>query len=60
MHPEDVPLMNIVSFLFTDFILKCTRGVPTMAQWLTNTTRNHEVVGSIPSLAQWIKDLVLP
>ena len=31
-----------------------------MAQWLTNPRRNHEGVGSIPSLAQWIKDPVLP
>ena len=31
-----------------------------MAQWLTNLTRNHEVVGLIPGLAQWVKDLVLP
>ena len=30
-----------------------------MAQWLTNPTGNHEVVGSIPALAQWVKDLAL-
>ena len=28
-----------------------------MAQWLTNLTRNHEVSGLIPGLAQWVKDL---
>ena len=27
-----------------------------MAQWLMNPTRNHEVVGLIPGLAQWVKD----
>ena len=27
-----------------------------MAEWLTNLTRNHEVVSSIPDLAQWVKD----
>ena len=26
-------------------------GVPVVAQWLTNPTRNHEVVGSIPGLS---------
>ena len=31
-----------------------------MAKWLTNPTRNHEVVDSIPALAQWIKDPALP
>ena len=34
-------------------------GVLVVAQWLTNPTRNHEVVGSIPGLAHWVKDLAL-
>ena len=33
------------------FIKKIALGVPVMAQWLMNPTRNDEVAGSIPGLA---------
>ena len=35
-------------------------GDPVVALWLTNLTRNHDVAGSIPALAQWVTDLALP
>ena len=35
-------------------------GVPGVAQWKHNPTRNNEVASSTPGLAQWIKDLALP
>ena len=41
-------------------IIKKSTGVPIMDQWLTNPTRNHEVVGLVPGLTQWVKDLALP
>ena len=31
------------------------QGVPVVARWLTNPTKNHEVAGSVPGLAQWVK-----
>ena len=43
----------------TQWVKKPIAGVPIVAQWLKNSTGNHEVAGLIPGLAQWIKDPVL-
>ena len=52
VSPEDI--------LQTFTTIKMLLGVPIVAQWLTNPTRNHEVVGSVPALAQWVRNLALP
>ena len=36
-----------------------SQGVPIVAQWLMNLTRNHEVMDLITGLTQWVRDLVL-
>ena len=46
-------------YLNKTFFKKVGEGVPVVAQWLMNPTRNHEVGGLIPGLAQWVGDPVL-
>ena len=46
--------------LYSPAVIKLPLGVPVVAQWLTNPTRNHEVAGSVPALAQWVNDPALP
>ena len=40
--------------------VKRGKGVPVVAQWLTNLTSSHDGTGLIPGLAQLVKDLALP
>jgi len=44
----------------THLLKTCKLGVPVVVQWLTNPTRNDEVAGLVPALAQWVNDPVLP
>ena len=50
----------VLGNLFIHLFLKIFQGVPVVVQRLTNPTRNHEVVGSVPALAQWVNDAALP
>ena len=52
------PEVNIISSI--RLFKKLFLGGPVVTQQLRNPTRIHEDAGSIPGLAQWAEDPVLP
>ena len=54
-----MPDKKVKEEILLNVLLKLILGVPVVAQWLTNPTRNHEVADSVPALAQWVDDPAL-
>ena len=61
---SDTKFPNFVYPLLAKDLFSCQerqgQGVPKVAQWLTNSTKNDGVSGSIPGLARWVEDPALP
>ena len=57
---DTIEKLDLIDIFRTLHQKKKKTGVPAVAQWLTNPTRNHEVAVSVPALGQWVKDLALP
>ena len=57
---ETQKIISKLKIMIYYIVIKDIFGVPIMAQWLANPTRNDEVAGSIPGLTQWVGDPALP
>ena len=59
-HPIFFDLMFSFFFINPEVVIKIfNEEVPFVGQQLTNLTSNHEILGSILGLAQWVKDLAV-